>query len=286
MAIRHILLPLTGESGSASAAVCGLTLAKTLGAHVTAGYEDEMGPIYVAPDFGGSAMSYGVFYEQLQKLRVERKKIARSHFDRAVKATSLPIVNAPVCKQGSTMWLDDEAGSDAPIASFGPLTDLVVLEAPGTRRSPPSWHVVEEALFGARRPVLIVPPGTTSIDLSRALVAWNGSSECANAIEHALDLLPTNAKLTILQIGDVKPGRMSAEKLVDYLGWHCFEADLHRVPDRKNETAQMILDEATRAHAGLIVMGAYTHSRTRELLLGGVTDHMLRQTTLPILMAH
>jgi nucleotide-binding universal stress UspA family protein len=286
MAIRHILLPLTGESSSAAAAVCGLTLAKTLGAHVTAGYEDEMGPIYVAPDFGGTALAYGAFFEQLQKLRVQRKKIARGHFDRAVKATSLPIVSAPVCKQGSTMWLEDEAGSDAPIASFGPLTDLVVLEAPGNRRSPPAWHVVEEALFGARRPTLIVPPETTAVDLSRALIAWNGSSESADAVEHALNLLPETCKLIVLQIGDLKPGRMSSEKLMDYLGWHCFEAELRRVPDRKNETGQVILDEAARAGAGLIIMGAYTHSRTRELLLGGVTDHMLRQTTLPILMAH
>lgn len=286
MTIRHILLPLTGESSSAAAAVCGLALAKTLGAHVTAGYEDEMGPLYVAPDFGGSAMAYGAFYEQMQKLRIERKKTARAHFDRAVQATSLPIVSAPVCKQGSTMWLDDEAGSDAPISSFGALTDLVVLEAPGNRRSPPAWHVVEEALFGARRATLIIPPGTTSVALSHALIAWNGSSESANAMEHALDLLPPTAKLTVLQIGELKPGRMSSEKLMDYLGWHCFDAELRRVPDRKNETGEIILDEASRAHAGLVIMGAYTHSRTRELLLGGVTDHMLRQTTLPILMAH
>lgn len=286
MTIKHILVPLTGESSSADTAICGLTLAKTLGAHVTAGYEDQLGPMYVAADFGGTAAAYGMFYEQMQKMRLDRKKRARTHFDGAVKATSLPIVSAPVCKQGSTMWLDDEDGNDAPIASFGALTDLVVLEAPGNRRSPPAWHVVEEALFGARRPTLIVPPNTTSVDLSRALIAWNGSSEAANAVERALDLLPATAKLTVLQVGELKPGRMSSEKLVDYLGWHCFEADLRRVPDRPNETSEIILSEARRAGAGIIIMGAYTHSRTRELLLGGMTDYMLRSTPLPVLMAH
>ena len=285
MTIKHILLPLTGESNNADAAICGLTLAKTLRAHIAAGYEDDLGPMYVMPEFG-TAATYGVYFEQLQKVRNERKKQARSQFDQAVKATLLPIVSDPVCQQGSTMWLDDEAGNDALIAPFGALTDLVVLESPGNRRSPAAWNSVEEALFGARRPTLIVPPGTTSVDLSRALIAWNGSPEAAAAIERALDLLPETAKLTVLQIGDLKPGRMSSEKLMDYLGWHCMEAELRRVPDRKNGTSQIILEEARTARAGLVIMGAYTHSRTREFLLGGVTDSMLRQTSLPVLMAH
>lgn len=286
MTIKHIVLPLTGEPGSADAALCGLTLAKMLGAHVAAGYEDELGPIYLTPDFGGSAAAYGLFYEQVQKARADRKRQARGHFDRAVKATSLPIVSDPVCRQSSTMWVDEEPGSGAPISSFGALTDLVVLESPANRRSAPAWNAVEAALFGARRPTLIVPSGTTSVDFSRVLVAWNGSSEAASAVERALDLLPPSARLTVLQVGNLKLGRMSSEKAVDYLGWHCFEAELRRVPDRKDETAQIILDEAQRAQAGLVIMGAYTHSRTREFLLGGVTDHMLRQASVPVLMAH
>jgi nucleotide-binding universal stress UspA family protein len=284
MTIKHILLPLTGESNSADTAICGLSLAKCLGAHVTAGYEDVLGPLYVAPDFGAAA--YGLFYEQMQKLRIERKNKARSHFDGAVKATLLPIVSAPVCKQGSTMWLDDEGGNDAPLASHGALTDLVVAEAPGNRRNPLAWNVVEEALFGAGRPALVVPPGTRSIDLSRALIAWNGSSEAANAVERALDLLPATAKLTVLQVGELKPGRMSSQRLMDYLGWHCMDAELWQVLDRTDETSQIIMGEARRANAGFVIMGAYTHSRSREMLLGGVTDYMLRQAPLPILMVH
>ena len=285
MTIKHILLPLTGEPHSADAAICGLALAKQLGAHVTAGYEDEIGPVYVSPDFGAVA-NLGAFYEQMQKVRADRRARARAHFDSAVGKIKLPIVSAPVCKQGSTMWMDDKGGIDAPISAFGALTDLVVVNAPGNSHSPTPWNVVEEALFSAHRPTMVVPQGARTVDLSRALIAWNGSSEAANAAEHALDLLSQGAKVTVLQIGELKPGRMSAEKLIDYLGWHCFEADLRRVPENPNETCQIILDEVRRAQAGLLIMGAYTHSRTREMILGGVTDFMLRNTPLPILMAH
>lgn len=285
MTIKHILLPLTGEPHGADAAICGLALAKQLGAHVTAGYEDELGPLYVGPDFGAVA-NLGAFFEQMQEIRADRKARARAHFDSAVGRIKLPIVSAPVCKQGSTMWIEHKGGSDAPISAFGPLTDLIVLNAPGNTASPTPWHVVEEALFSAHRPALIVPYGTRAIDLSNALIAWNGSAEAANAVEHALNLLPQGAKITVLQIGEIKPGRTSAEKLVDYLGWHCFEAKLRRLPDRQYETCQIILDEARRVGAGFLIMGAYTHSRTRELILGGVTDFMLRSTPLPVFMAH
>lgn len=286
MTIKHILLPLTGEATSADAAVCGMALAKHLGAHVTVGYEDELGPFNMTPDFGVSPVSYGLFYEQMQKVRQERKSQARTYFDRAVGATKLPIVSAPVCQQASTMWIDDAGGNDAPISSFGALTDLVVLNSPGNTSNPTGWNIVEAALFGAHRPTLLVPPRTKTIDVSRALIAWNGSDEAANAVEHALDLLRPDAKITVLQIGELKIGRMSAEKLMDYLGWHCFDAELRRLPDRPNETCQIILDEARRATAGVLIMGAYTHSRTREMMFGGVTDFMMRNAPLPVLMAH
>jgi nucleotide-binding universal stress UspA family protein len=286
MTIKHILLPLTGESNSADAAVCGLNVAKQLGAHVTAGYEDELGPMYFNAGMPGSVYNYATFYEPLQKARQERKATARQYFDRAVALTQLPIVSGPTCKQASTMWIDDRGGEDDPVSKLGALTDLVVLDAPGDRTSPVSWNVLEETLFNARRLALVVPTGTKSVDFSKPLIAWNGSAEAARAVECAIDLFPSDAKVTVLQVGALKPGRMPAKLLVEYLGWHCFETELRQVADKANATCQIILDAARDAGAGCIVMGAYTHSRTRQLLLGGVTDYMLRNPSLPMLLAH
>lgn len=283
MTIKHILLPLTGDASSKDAAVCGLNLAKQLGAHVTAGYEDEFGSIYLAPDMSGGAFSYGVFYEEMEKVRKDRKAAARKSFDDAVAATSLPIVSAPVCQQGSAMWIDHDNGEG--VSDHTGLTDLVVLDAPG-KRAPVAWNVVEETLFTAHRLALIVPSGTSAVDFSKPLVAWNGSVQSANALQQALALFPSTAKITVLQVGDLKPGRMSARRAVDYLGWHCLEAELRHVKDRPKATAQIIAEEATRAGAGCIVLGAYSHSRTREALFGGVTDFMLRSPVLPMVMAH
>ena len=286
MTIKHILLPLSGEAGRADTAICGLTLAKTLGAHVTAGYEDDLGAFYVAPGYAGFAPNYGDFYAQMQKMRVARRNEARRSFDQAVQKTLLPIVSAPICERSSTMWIDDEGGKDTPTSTFGTLTDLVILDAPGDPASLSAWNVVETVLFNARRPTLVVPPGTKSVNLSTVIVAWNGSAEAASAVEHALDLLPADARVIVLQIGELKAGRTPSERVVDYLGWHCRTAELRRAPYKNRRAGQIILEEAERVGAGLVVMGAYTHSRTRELLLGGVTDFMLRRTTVPVLMVH
>lgn len=284
MTIKHILLPLTGEPDAADAAVCALSLARTLKAHVTASFEDHLGALTVPPDLVVTGSQYGGFYDQLQQVRVDRRAKAREIFDKAVKATSLPIVSAPLCTQGSAMWVDD--ADDALVSGYGPLTDLVVLGAPGNQNSPPAWQVAETAMFGARRPVVIVPKGTKSLNFANILVAWNGSAEVAQAVTRAIDLMPSDAKITVLQVGNLKKGHMPAERAMDYFGWHCFAPELRRVPDRPAETSGIILDEVRRAGATAIVMGAYTHSRTRELLFGGVTDFMLRYALTPVLMAH
>lgn len=285
MAIKHILLPLTGQTRSANAALCALRLAKAMKAHVSAGYEDELGPLYM-PTIGyiASGPTFGAFYEQMQRTRAERKALARGFFDRAVADTQLPIVNAPLCTQGSAMWIDD--ADTTPLARHGVFSDLAVLEMPGDEASPVIWNVAEECLFKVKRPLLTVPPDAGSVDFARPVIAWNGSTQAMNAVRAVLPLLPAQAVATILQVGDLKRGGLPASGLADYLGWHCFETRTVLTDDRPRGTGRAILDAARAAGGTCIVMGAFTRSPTRELLFGGVTDFMLRAATLPVLLAH
>jgi len=286
MTIKHILLPLTGEAAGADVAACGVVLAKRLGAHITAGFEDEMGPIYFGPELSSVAFTYGVFYDQIKTHRSARKALARKHFDAAVAASKLPLVNAPVCNQSSAMWFSGRGDDESLTSLFAGLTDLIVLPRPGDQPASVAWMIVEKALFRVHRPTLIIPPQIKSVSFSRPLIAWNGSKESARAAEHAVDLFEPGAKATVLEIGELKRGRLPAHRVIDYLGWHGFEAELRCLADRPKETVQIILDELRRADATCLVMGAYTHSRTHEMLFGGVTDFMMRHALLPVLMAH
>lgn len=285
MAIKNILLPLTGDPSGSAVARWGLDFAKRISAHISVGYEDDLGPVYFTPDAAPLA-AYGMFYAHLQKLREDRYALARQYFDAAVAATKMPIVSGPTCARGSTMWLDSGNASTESFLDYAGLSDLVLLAAPGNTVAPSAWSVVDNVLFRKRRPALVVPEGASATTFSRPLVAWNGSAESANALRSALDLVVEDVKVTVLGVGKARPGRLPVAEAVGYLGWHCCASEVRALQDRPHETASIILEEAHRIGADSIVMGAYSHSRTRELLLGGVTDFILRHSDLPILMAH
>lgn len=286
MAIKHMLLPLDGDANGAVVAKWALGYAKLLGAHVSVGYEDGLGPLSFTPD-AVPVPAYGLLYESMQKLRADRRVLARQQFDQAIAETKLPIVSAPTCATGSAMWVDgSDNGTKMSLEARALLVDLVIVSAPGNRLSPASWNLIDDILFKQARPALIVPPEAKSSLFARPVIAWNGSAEAAKAVRDAMDLLRLASHITILQVGDIRPGRLPADELVAFLGWHCLEAEVRRVDAKPGPNDSAILNEAHAVGADGVVMGCYTHSRTRELIFGGMTEYMLRHSDLPMLMAH
>lgn len=282
--LKHILLPVSGESSGATAALCALTLSRDLNAHVTAGFAASP-TLMVAPAIEGAVALDERLHQSLEEIRNGRRKSARREFDAAVARTKLPIATRPLCAQATTEWLDGVPGDGDPVTEIAPLADLVVLPAPGKRRSA-DWDLLESVLFAARRPALVVPHECPKITFARPVIAWNGSIQSANAVRAALDLFTGDSKIAVLQVGELCAGGISTARLADNLGWHCFESTTVKVPDARYQTGAIILDQAQQLGATAIVLGAYGHSRTRELILGGVTDFVLRHTTLPLLLVH
>ncbi len=284
--IMHILAPVTGDEAAAHVPMCALHLAQRLKAHVTAGYAESPELTYTPLVDAGLALP---LMEELGgallRAREGKRGNARKQFDGAVAATKTPVATNPLCAQATTEWLDGVPGDGDPVWAVGPLADLVVINAPGNR-STCDWKVIEDSVFGVGRPALIVPPGHWDVSFKAPLIAWNGSRQAANAVHAALDLFEADSRATVLQVGDLRAGGISAPRLVNALGWRCFEATSVSVPDAPHQTGTIILEKAKALGSTVIVLGAYGHSRTREFLFGGVTDFLLRHTTLPLLLAH
>ncbi|MBS0175213.1 MAG: universal stress protein [Nitrospira sp.] len=283
--LKHILVPVSGEASGAAAALCALNLGQKLKAHVTAGYAAVPPRVFTSAIEGDVAAWDERFYQSLQDIRDGRRKSARRDFDIAVAHTKVPIATRPLCAQASTEWLDGARDDSDPVGELGPLADLVVLPVPGNRRNS-DWDLVENVLFAARRPALVIPQACGEVSFAKPLIAWNGSIQAANAARAALDLLDDRSQIVVLQVGDLCAGGISAARLADNLGWHCFESRTLNVDDVPHQTGAIILDQARLLGATVIILGAYGHSRTRELILGGVTDFLLRQSTLPLLLVH
>jgi nucleotide-binding universal stress UspA family protein len=141
-------------------------------------------------------------------------------------------------------------------------------------------------LFGTGRPILLVPRRWRGDLFGNAVIAWKSGAEAARAIGAALPLLEKSAAVTIFAATEHDIAPASSEGLVDYLRWHGIAAGAMAFPDGAPSVGEALLAAAGHAKADLLVMGAYTTSRLRELVFGGVTRHVLQHAALPVLLAH
>ena len=149
----------------------------------------------------------------------------------------------------------------------------------------------ERIVLGSGRPVLVVPyVGTFKTLGERILVAWNASREATRAVSDALPLLETASKVTVLAInprGGLRGhGEVPGADIALHFARHGVRAEASSLKSDDVEVGALLLSQAADLDADLIVMGAYGHSRLRELMLGGATREILRTMTVPVFMAH
>lgn len=151
--------------------------------------------------------------------------------------------------------------------------------------------VAQAVVFGCGRPVLIFQPGALGA-LSTwpevAVVAWDGSRGAARAMADALPLLKRAKTVRVLTVVNEKPGAVAdlGVDAVRHLLMHGVAAVRDEI-DIGGETIGTAIEAyLEREGARLLVMGAYGHSRVREFLLGGATDHALRATVCPVFLSH
>lgn len=168
------------------------------------------------------------------------------------------------------------------------LADLAVIGQDNPDRPEPLRDALIEALlFDAGISTLVVPyTGAKEFVPDVALVAWNGSAAAGRAVRAAMPLLSMAREVLVVIVdeGRGSPGEPGAD-IGAYLARHDLNVTVRTI-DNDNGPGQTILAFAARSEANWVVMGAYGHSRLRELLLGGATRHILGNATLPVLMSH
>jgi nucleotide-binding universal stress UspA family protein len=154
-----------------------------------------------------------------------------------------------------------------------------------------SGDLPERVVLGAGRPVLVVPyVGTFKSVGQRVLVAWNAGREATRAVNDALPLLEGASKVTVLAInprgGLHGHGEVPGADIALHLARHGVRAEASALKSDDVEVGPLLLSQAADLGADLIVMGAYGHSRLREVVLGGATREILRSMTVPVLLSH
>jgi nucleotide-binding universal stress UspA family protein len=272
--IKDILVHLTGSSEDAVRLHYANGLAQMLGAHLTGLQVHELPSILAITDPSGSAF--------LQELIETSNKEADGHGARlkeqlAAFGPHTELRRIDVYPETAGRTLADEARTSDLFVGTRPYGD------PGK-----SERIEEAVLFRSGRACLFLPPMAQSrAKVDTVVVAWKNTREAARAVAAAIPVLQLASSVEVVMVSE-GPGSLDIEDSADigrYLSRHGIKATIRTVPGAP-DTATALLREAHASAADLIVMGGYGHARLQELVLGGATRDILRNSDIPVLMAH
>jgi nucleotide-binding universal stress UspA family protein len=173
-------------------------------------------------------------------------------------------------------------------------TDLIIIGQDNPDNPPPATAraLVQDILMTAGRPLLLIPyAGKFEKIGANVLVGWTPTRESTRAIHDALPVLLPDAKVTVLRVESARQaaetGVLPTAPVSDHLARHGLNVTAARtVATDGLSPADALLDYVSDISADLLVVGGYGHSRTREMIMGGVTRDLLQHMTVPVLMSH
>ena len=259
--MRSILCPADHSATSDCRVETALALARATNGHVSLQIAAPIAQITSWEPFGGAAISAAA----IMQARDADDALAAG-LEARLASQDVPF-NVAVANYGRIEAL----------ASESRLADVIVMSI--------ADPALEETALTVRCPVLAVSGTRPLSDFAAPiLAAWDGSAQAANALRAALPLLRLASAVHVVTVREKQSDFPPTDALC-YLSRHGIHAELHDVAPA-GTISQTIAATARGLGAGLIVMGIYGHSRLRELLLGGVSRDLLKNSEVPLLLAH
>ncbi len=282
MAIRRILVPVRGDGKGEHVLDHALVLARRYKAHIEAVHcrprSEELIPFgFIPPRLREQLTRSG------DDLAAAEEAEIKAMFDTYVGSRKLTVTDAGTSPAGKvTASFGIEHGKQASVVSCrGRLADVVVVARPdkGLGR-----NTLEAALLNTGSLVLMCPPAKPGAVAEHLAIAWNGSRESAHAVALAHEVLREAGKVTVLTIAGGE-NQLSGPDLIAYLADHGIAAT-HKEIDAGGNIGKALLSAAKAAGADTLLMGAYGSSRGSELVFGGVTQYVVDNSDMPVLLAH
>jgi nucleotide-binding universal stress UspA family protein len=281
MSYKDLLVVLDTDASARERIEIAAALAERFAAHLVGLYSL---PMPEAPRHFGyfDPALLNPFFEELRARARDAADETRNVFERIASLRGV-----------SAEWREIPEGADADPALHARYADLTILGQldpdsgkPETFRPRP-----EQVTLASGRPILVVPYAGNFPSLGRrVLIGWNASQEAARAVSDAMPLLTAAEIVTVLTVdpreGPRAHGELPGADISLHLARHGVKAEIERTVSGDLPVGEVLLSRAADLGADLLVMGAYGHSRARELLLGGATRSLLRSMTLPVLMSH
>jgi nucleotide-binding universal stress UspA family protein len=211
---------------------------------------------------------------------------AREAFERFMMEHGVARAGADAINGPTFAWQEDVPRGESFVASRARVFDLTVVGRPGGRGANPRMSTLEMVLFESGRPVLMAPPAPPKTLGEAVTIAWNRSSETARAVAMAMPLLKRAREVVVLAVRNTTVPGPGPEELARTLKLHGIPATARTWPGDVTNAGEGFLAGATEAGSDLLIKGAFTQSRLRQMIFGGPTAHVLAEATIPVLLAH
>jgi len=290
--MKNLLVPLAGFAHDKNALEAAFLLGWPLDAAIEA--------LHVQPEpmkivLSAAAHQFGTSYSN-RELLAELQKQAAAHSAKAKEGFELfhkqhLAAHAFASAQSgvSAVFLCMEGDPVPDVTSAARFHDLVVM-ARAPQNAPFSTEQIAMMLVGCGRPMLLTPEKTPDAIGNTIAIAWKEKAEAARAVTAAMPLLKRAKKVIVLSVEEhanqAAACSASAEHLASQLARHGMNVEARGLVAKSNAGADVLVESAKQSGADLIVSGAYSHSRMRELMFGGFTRRLLAACDVPVMLLH
>jgi nucleotide-binding universal stress UspA family protein len=282
-----ILVPAGGGESDAAVFETALTAARPLSAHL------RFFHVRVRPGEAVEHTPHAEFaigpavcneLDRLQSQSELRARAALRHVEEFCGISEVRIGNSTDASGSvSASWCEEEGPSMELLMRKARHCDFVVM---GRQTKPNGLRsdCLEQLLLGCGRPIVVAPRQPPTTLIGTAMVCWRESAEAVRAVAAAMPYLRRSRRVLLVSIADA-PGKGTTD-LAEYLGWHGVRPEVRQLSRNSGSTAELLAAVAQDDRADLLVMGAYGHSRVREIIFGGCTQAFIRSAEVPVLFAH
>jgi nucleotide-binding universal stress UspA family protein len=286
--MRVILVPMSDRPESKVALRVATGMADSLNANIVgchlrphrdlyADYKSTSLPLFGHPD--------QKWLDQLGKKGTDSAaRRAEQSFAKITSKAGFTAVKRPRMNlQKGALWYEMVGTPDKLMAIQGPVADLSIVSRPEAKANLARIFLMA-ALMHSGRPVMILPQDQKEVPGRRIAIAWNQSAEVMRAVTTCMPLLQQAEAVTVLSSGTENRLGPKANSLQGYLKQYGVNAKIMHSRGRAEEKEIMAAYKSSKSD--LMLMGAYSRARFREVVFGGMTHYMLANAKIPVIMQH
>ncbi|MGI9508880.1 MAG: universal stress protein [Geminicoccaceae bacterium] len=263
-----------------------LVVARRFGSHIEGLYVPQGLPsmLPLSPEGGLATADVMASLEQGAEDAAQRLEAVFDRFMADQDVAVMPIgaaIDTP-----SASWFEASRPAHDTLGGRGRAFEMIVVGRPMPGQFAPSMVALETALFESGRPLLIVPPDEIKTIGQRIAIAWNGSTETARTIAFAMPFLAEAEEVIVISVEEGMVSGPSGQDIAQNLTRGGIVCRTRHVHSEGRAIGEAMLAESRAFGADLLIKGAYTQSRLRQMIFGGATSHILAHADLPVFMAH